>query len=116
MIARIWTGATRDENADAYAEYLREVAMPGYTNVPGHRTLLMLRRPRGDGSTEFTMLTCWDDMDSITAFAGPDPELAVFYPRDEQFLADRDLTVRHYQVYGSSGLTGRGPGGQAQRC
>ena len=60
--------------------------------------------PRGDGSTEFTMVTCWDDMDSITAFAGPDPERAVFYPRDEQFLVDRDLTVRHYQVYGSSGL------------
>ena len=116
MIARIWTGATRDEDADAYAEYMREVAVPGYTNVPGHRTLLMLRRPRGDGSTEFTMLTCWDDMDSITAFAGPDPELAVFYPRDEQFLADRDLTVRHYQVYGSSGLTARGPGGRAEHC
>jgi hypothetical protein len=28
----------------------------------------------------------------------------VFYPRDEQFLVDRDLTVRHYEVYGSSGL------------
>lgn len=35
MIARIWTGATRDEDADAYEEYLREVAVPGYTNVPG---------------------------------------------------------------------------------
>ena len=52
--------------------------------------------------------------DCITAFAGPDPELAVFYPRDEQFLVDRDLTVRHHQVYGSSGLTARRPGGQAQ--
>ncbi len=62
------------------------------------------------------MLTCWDDMDCITAFAGPDPELAVFYPRDEQFLVDRDLSVRHYQVCRSSGLTARGPGAQAQRC
>jgi hypothetical protein len=52
------------------------------------------------------MVTCWDDMESITAFAGPDPERAVFYPRDEQFLVDRDLTVRHYEVFGSSGLAG----------
>lgn len=37
---------------------------------------------------------------------GPDPERAVFYPRDEELLTDRDLTVRHYQVYGSSGLAG----------
>lgn len=106
MIARIWTGATRDEDADAYEEYMREVALPGYTNVAGHRTLLMLRRPRGDGSTEFAMVTCWDDMESIAAFAGPDPERAVFYPRDEQFLVDRDLTVRHYEVYQSHGLAG----------
>jgi hypothetical protein len=83
MIARIWTGATRDQDADAYEEYMREVAVPGYTDVPGQRTLLMLRRPRGDGNTEFTMVTCRDDMRSITAFAGPDPELAMFYPRDE---------------------------------
>jgi hypothetical protein len=55
-------------------------------------------------------------MDSITAFAGPDPDLAVFYPRDEQFLVDRDLTVRHYQVYGSSGLTARRLGGRTERC
>ncbi len=106
MIARIWTGATHDEDADAYEEYMHEVAAPGYTNVPGHRALLMLRRPRGDGSTEFTMITCWDDMESIVAFAGEDPERAVFYPRDEQLLAERELTVRHYEVYGSHGLTG----------
>lgn len=106
MIARIWTGATRDEDADAYEEYMREVAVPGYTNVPGHRALLMLRRYRGDGTTEFTMITCWDDMDSVAEFAGPDPERAVFYPRDEQFLVDRELAVRHYEVYGSTGLAG----------
>jgi len=106
MIARIWTGATRDQDAGAYEEYMREVAVAGYTGVAGHRTLLMLRRPRGDGTTEFTMVTCWDSMQSIVAFAGPDPDRAVFYPLDEQFLVDRDLTVRHYEVYGSHGLAG----------
>jgi hypothetical protein len=30
----------------------------------------------------------------------------VFYPRDEQFLVERDLTVRHYDVYGDLGLAG----------
>jgi heme-degrading monooxygenase HmoA len=104
MIARIWTGATRDEDADAYEEYMREVAVPGYTSVAGYRSLLMLRRTRSDGKTDFTMITCWDDMESVSAFAGHDPEQAVFYPRDEQFLVERDLTVRHYTVYGSHGF------------
>jgi hypothetical protein len=64
----------------------------------------MLRRAREDDRTEFTMITVWDSLETITAFAGPDPERAVFYPRDEGFLIERDLTVRHYAVYGGHGL------------
>src|SRR5262249_23326509 len=45
---------------------------------------------------------------NVVAFAGPDPERAVFYPRDERFLVERDLTVRHYDVYGGRGLAGAG--------
>jgi hypothetical protein len=49
------------------------------------------------------MITVWDELTSIIASAGPDPERAVFYPLDEQFLVERELSVRHYQVYGASG-------------
>jgi len=104
VIARIWTGATRTADADTYEQYMREVALPGYANVAGNRSVLMLRRAREDNHTEFTMVTVWDSLDNIIAFAGPDPERAVFYPRDDELLKERELTVRHYQVYGSSGL------------
>ena len=106
MIARIWTGATRAADADAYEEYMHEVALAGYANVAGNRAVLMLRRDRDDDRTEFTMITVWDGLKNVIAFAGPDPERAVFYPRDEQFLVERDLTVRHYDVYGDLGLAG----------
>ena len=106
MIARIWTGATAGAAADAYEQYMREVALPGYADVAGNRAVLMLRRARGDDQTEFTMVTVWDSIDGIIAFAGPDPEQAVFYPRDDQFLIERDLTARHYRVYGGRGLPG----------
>ena len=106
MIARIWTGATRATDADAYEEYMHEVALAGYANVAGNRAVLMLRRARDDDRTEFTMITVWDGLKNVIAFAGPDPERAVFYPRDEQFLVERDLTVRHYDVYGDLGLAG----------
>ena len=108
MIARIWTGATRTADADAYEEYMREEALPGYANVAGNRAVLMLRRARDDDRTEFTMVTVWDGLENVVAFAGPDPERAVFYPRDERFLVERDLTVRHYDVYGGRGLAGTG--------
>ncbi len=104
MIARIWTGATRAADADAYEQYMRQAALPGYATVAGNRAVLMLRRARGDDRTEFTMVTIWDSLESIIAFAGPDPERAVFYPRDDEFLTERDLTVRHYEVYGGLGL------------
>jgi len=108
MIARIWTGATRTADADAYEEYMRKEALPGYANVAGNRAVLMLRRARDDDRTEFTMVTVWDGLENVVAFAGPDPERAVFYPRDERFLVERDLTVRHYDVYGGRGLAGTG--------
>jgi len=43
----------------------------------------------------------WDSRESIEAFAGQDIEKAVFYPEDERFLAERDLTVRHYEIAGT---------------
>jgi heme-degrading monooxygenase HmoA len=104
VIARIWTGATRTADAAAYGQYVREVALPGHAGVAGNRGVLLLRRARADDRTEFTMITVWDELTSIIAFAGPDPERAVFYPLDEQFLAERELRARHYQVYGAIGL------------
>ena len=37
-------------------------------------------------------------MDAMRNFAGSDPARAVFYPRDDHFLVDRDEHVNHYEV------------------
>ena len=34
MIARIWTGAVRKADGDAYAEYMRETCVAGYARTP----------------------------------------------------------------------------------
>ena len=60
------------------------------------------RRDVGD-RCEFLMLSLWDSTESITAFAGDDPETAVFYPEDDRFLIERELTVDHYEVETSEG-------------
>ena len=44
------------------------------------------------------MFTLWDSLEAVRAFAGDDYETAVFYPEDERFLVERDLTTTHYQV------------------
>jgi heme-degrading monooxygenase HmoA len=100
MIARTWSGATTTADADAYQGYMHRVAMPGYADVPGNRLVLMLRRDRADGRTEFTMTTLWEDLDAVRSFTGADEETAVFYPEDDRFLVERDRVARHHVVYG----------------
>lgn len=97
MIARIWTGAVRKEDGDAYARYMRKTGVAGYAQVRGNRGVWMLRRDAGE-LAEFMMFTLWDSLDAVKAFAGEDYETAVFYPEDERFLVARDLRTEHYDV------------------
>ena len=74
MIARIWRGAVRAHNAAAYAAYVQETGIAGYQRTPGNRGAWLLWRVDGDQ--------------------------AVFYPEDDRYLIERDLTVYHYEVAG----------------
>lgn len=109
MIVRTWIGWTAAEQADAYENYMNEVAMDGYASVPGNRGVLMLRRPSDMQRVEFMMITLWDSMEDIAGFAGEDASEAVFYDRDDEFLIDRQWHVSHYDVYGRSETIGQGP-------
>ena len=76
MIARIWSGAVRLDDADVYADYIRQTGFAEYAQTPGNRGAWMLRRDQGDRS-EFIALSLWDSVEAIRAFAGDDIEAAV---------------------------------------
>jgi antibiotic biosynthesis monooxygenase (ABM) superfamily enzyme len=97
MIARVWRGATRAEDAETYAAYIAETAKKGADTLPGSRGTLILHRVH-DGLAEFQTILLFDSLDDIHAFAGDDIEVAVFYPEDDRYLVERDLTVRHFEV------------------
>lgn len=97
MIARIWRGAVSVTDGDTYADYVSKTGVPGYTSTPGNRGVFMLRR-RTQERFEFLMISFWDSMDAIRAFAGDQMDRAVFYPEDERFLVDKDLHVDHYEI------------------
>jgi heme-degrading monooxygenase HmoA len=99
MIARIWRGVVRRDDAEAYVNYIANTGMAEYHSTPGNQGAWMLRRDDGDRS-EIVTFSLWDSRDSIRAFAGDDIDQAVFYPEDDHFLLERDLTVRHYDVVG----------------
>ena len=97
MIARIWRGATRAEDAAAYVAYLRETGLKEYRATPGNVSASVLWRVAGDRA-EFVTLSFWESLDAVRAFAGEDVGRAVFYPQDDRFLIERDLTVEHFEV------------------
>ena len=97
MIARIWRGAVRAQDADEYAAYVQETGIKHYKQTPGNRGAWQMRRVDGERA-EIITLSFWDSLEAIEGFAGADAEKAVFYPEDDRFLIERDLQVTHYEV------------------
>jgi heme-degrading monooxygenase HmoA len=104
VIARIWRGWTRREDAEAYVRYMEEVGAPDSHGTAGNLGFSVLHRPDGDRE-EFLTISLWESLDAVRAFAGDDLERAVFYPEDDRFLVERELTVSHYEYV----PTERGP-------
>jgi hypothetical protein len=97
VIARVWRGATLAENGDAYAAYLEETGMRNAREIPGSRGTLVLRRDRA-GYTEFETILLFESMEDVRGFAGDELDAAVFFQLDDEYLVERDLEVRHYEV------------------
>lgn len=97
MIMRIWRGITPTEQGDAYLEHLRQTALPALAEQAGQCGAWVLRRVQGD-RCEFQLLTLWDSMDALRAFAGKEPERAIYFAEDDKFLLDMEPLVRLYEV------------------
>ncbi len=97
MIARIWRGITPGDKADEYLAYLRETGLKDYAATPGNRGVTVLRREQGE-HCEIMLVSLWDSMDAVRAFAGENPDKSVYYPKDSIYLLDMEPLVRHYEV------------------
>ena len=97
MIARLWRGATRADDAETYLEYLDRTGHAEYRSMAGHHGTITLRRLH-EGRAEFVIMSFWDSLDAIRAFAGTDVERAVFYPEDDRYLIEREDRVAHFDV------------------
>ncbi|WP_210212495.1 hypothetical protein [Mesorhizobium sp. M2A.F.Ca.ET.042.01.1.1] len=101
VILRKWSGRIRTAEEEAYVAYIVKTGLKDYSETPGNLGCQMLMRTLGDGVSEITTLSWWRDMDAIRAFAGPQPERAVYYPEDDRFLLDRLEFVEHHRVIAS---------------
>lgn len=97
MIIREWRGRTEAARADDYPKHFRTVVVPELQRVPGFLGAYLTRHQTG-GLLEFVVITRWESMDAIRAFAGSAPEKAVVEPGAVAALTSYDPTVRHYEV------------------
>lgn len=97
MVIREWRGRTHTNRAGEYPTHFRTKVVPELRNVPGFIGATLSKRGEGE-RLEFVVLTRWQSLDAIRAFAGADLERAVVEPGAVAALTDYDQTVRHYEV------------------
>ena|SRR5215468_10135042 len=98
MIARVWRGRTKAEDAGAYQDYLEATGVRSCRATPGNRGVHVLRRVQA-GEAEFVFISLWESREAIRAFAGQDLERAVYFPEDARYLLEMEPGVKHYEVF-----------------
>jgi heme-degrading monooxygenase HmoA len=97
MISRHWTGVAGPGQAERYVEHLRTDTFPQLSAIPGFVRALILRREL-DAGTEFRIVTAWESLDAIRAFAGREPEVAVVPAVVQAMMVRYDARVAHYEI------------------
>lgn len=99
MIARRWRGwAATPADADAYLEHFERSVRPGLETTGGFIDATVERVEQDGGRTEIVVVTRWESLDAVRAFAGDDVEAAVVEPEARAVLDDFDARVRHIEL------------------
>ncbi|HEX7125950.1 MAG TPA: antibiotic biosynthesis monooxygenase [Thermodesulfobacteriota bacterium] len=97
MISRHWKGIAKPGQAEAYVHHLESDTFPKLSAIPGFVRASILRRDVAAG-TEFQVVTLWESLDAIRAFAGERPEVAVVPPTVQAMMVSYDAHVEHYEI------------------
>jgi heme-degrading monooxygenase HmoA len=97
MIARTWRGKATAEKADDYQRHFATRVAPQLKELVGHRGAYLLRR-ENEGEIEFLAMTLWDSIESVRAFAGQNPDVAIIEPEGRAALSSFDDFAGHYEI------------------
>ena len=97
MIARFWTAWTTPAQAFSYADHLKRHVLPNLRKTEGYAGAMLLQRETSEG-VEIIVITHWQSLDSIRAFAGDDLEAAVVADEAAALLTHFDRRVKHYEL------------------
>jgi heme-degrading monooxygenase HmoA len=97
MISRQWFGITKPGLASDYIHHLETETFPGLAKLPGFVRASVLARQVGE-MAEFLVITEWESLDAIRAFAGADITVAVVPEAARALLSSFDEHVVHYTI------------------
>ena len=97
-IMRLWHGEVAIDQADEYEQFMIDRAAPDYASVDGLLKLYFQRRDEDD-IAHVLLVTIWDSLQSIKKFAGARPELAKYYPEDDDFLLEKEKHSSMYEIF-----------------
>ena len=97
-IMRLWHGEVAIEKAAEYEKFMIERAAPDYGSVEG-LVKLYFQRKNEEKKAHFLLVTIWDSIESVKDFAGDNPEIAKYYPEDDDFLLEKEEHVSMYEVF-----------------
>ena len=97
MIIRTWRGRAAPSNPDAYPQHFRGNVTVELQAVEGFLGASLLRQERPD-AIEFLVLTRWESMAAVRAFAGDDTGKAVVEPGAVAALESHDDRVQHFEL------------------
>ena len=98
MIARIWRGRTKKENADVYWKFLTQNAEDDCRHTKGNHGVSVYKRIIGDYA-EFLFISFWESLEAVKNYAGDDIDKAHYFPEDLKYVIDPPTHVEHYEVF-----------------
>ena len=97
MVVRLWSARTTPAQAQVYLQHFADEVLPALRKFTGYLSSSVLERST-ESAVEILVLTVWQSLSAIDAFAGPDRETAVVAPEAAALLTDYDPRVRHFEV------------------
>jgi heme-degrading monooxygenase HmoA len=107
MIVREFRAWAEEDRAAQYVQHFASQVQPRLSRIDGYRRALVLTRKQG-AKTEVIVMTFFDRLENVKAFAGEQYEVAKVDPVAQTLLSRYDQTVSHFELaleLGSSGTT-----------
>ena len=94
MIIRVFRARIQAGKEDEFEQFVRETGVPMVETQSGCSHVAWGRSRWGE-QPEFVVVTHWDSIAALKAFAGPGWQEAVIEPEEEEMLAE--VSCNHYE-------------------